>query len=695
VKLHIFSSRTPKLEPPKPPFLIPEVPHERRSPSLRNMLVLGNCQARPIAACLRAMNGEVAFTALELPLHLVSGLFAEKARLYQALSQYDRILLQAYLVAPVIGHFPDLATKVQRFPIVDFSAFHPDLVYVGVRGQAQHLSGPLSHYHSAIALWAYLRELTPVDTVSLFCERTYEALGYFNYWEASRQSLLDESAATGVVLGEALDRWQRAGCFMHSINHPKLHVCADVAAKLLVLLELPSHPVAASFLRDEFTDGAAWPVYPEIGQRLGIEGSYFFKIETGLCPPERPVIGLGLREFVEGSFEAFGKHPRADLRCERLRSGVFQELDRLLISAASSPARPSLPLPDGTTRRTPYSGLPPHQFWKSAVASVASQAVDPVVQTRFRIARDTKIATAGSCFAQNISAALRRVGFNYFVTESGAGMPPEEAQRRMFSTYSARYGNVYTARQLLQLCQRAFGLFRTVDTAWQRADGKYVDAFRPLVDPSGYDTAQIVELQMLWHLSKVRELLEKMDVMIFTLGLTEAWRSKLDGAVFPLAPGVAGGIVDYSRYEFVNFRMLEVAEDLEQFLALLREINPRARLIFTVSPVPLLATYEPKHALVATTYSKSVLRAAIDEVCSRHEHCDYFPSYEIVTGNYSRGRYFEGDLRSVTPEGVRHVMRLFLKHYAGESVTEFVDPELLKEFAEVREIFCDEQAIVS
>ena len=99
--------------------------------------------------------------------------------------------------------------------------------------------------------------------------------------------------------------------------------------------------------------------------------------------------------------------------------------------------------------------------------------------------------------------------------------------------------------------------------------------------------------------------------------------------------------------------------------------------------------------LVATTYSKSVLRAAIDEVCSRHEHCDYFPSYEIVTGNYSRGRYFEGDLRSVTPEGVRHVMRLFLKHYAGESVTEFVDPELLKEFAEVREIFCDEQAIVS
>jgi hypothetical protein len=324
---------------------------------------------------------------------------------------------------------------------------------------------------------------------------------------------------------------------------------------------------------------------------------------------------------------------------------------------------------------------------------VPRQEVDRVVKTRFQITRETRIATAGSCFAQNLSATLRRFGFSYFVTESGAHLPPDEAKRRMYDVYSARYGNVYTARQLLQLYQRSLGTFTQVETAWQRADGKFIDPFRPFIEPAGHDTVQGVVLSTLWHFSKVRELFEKLDVLIFTLGLTEAWRSKVDGAVYPVAPGVAGVSVDSARYEFVNFRVTEVIEDLERFLALLREVNPRARMILTVSPVPLVATYEPQHALVATTYSKSVLRAAAGEVCARNRNCDYFPAYEIVTGSYSRGTYFERDLRSVTSEGVDHVMRLFLKHYAGERSTEFVDPELIKELSAVKEIYCDEEAL--
>jgi hypothetical protein len=43
----------------------------------------------------------------------------------------------------------------------------------------------------------------------------------------------------------------------------------------------------------------------------------------------------------------------------------------------------------------------------------------------------------------------------------------------------------------------------------------------------------------------------------------------------------------------------------------------------------------------------------------------YFPSFEIVSGNYNRGRYFGPDLRSVTEEGVDHVMRIFMRHFTG------------------------------
>src|SRR5690606_23136879 len=92
-------------------------------------------------------------------------------------------------------------------------------------------------------------------------------------------------------------------------------------------------------------------------------------------------------------------------------------------------------------------------------------------------------------------------------------------------------------------------------------------------------------------------------------------------------------------------------------------VNPDARVILTVSPVPLAATAEPRHVLESTTLSKSVLRVAADMVQRRQEGVSYFPSYEIITGAFSRGTYYDTDLRSVLPEGVEHVMRTFFRAY--------------------------------
>ena len=97
-------------------------------------------------------------------------------------------------------------------------------------------------------------------------------------------------------------------------------------------------------------------------------------------------------------------------------------------------------------------------------------------------------------------------------------------------------------------------------------------------------------------------------------------------------------------------------------MILLRDVNPNARVIVTVSPVPLIATAENRHVLVSTTYSKSALRVACEEITRKYEFVEYFPSYEIITGSFNRGSYFADDLRSVTEDGVSHVMRLFLSH---------------------------------
>jgi hypothetical protein len=350
----------------------------------------------------------------------------------------------------------------------------------------------------------------------------------------------------------------------------------------------------------------------------------------------------------------------------------------------------------------PYALLPDYQFWRRAVSRMEPFLLDPVVATGFKIGAADKVATAGSCFAQHISRSLKGIGFNYYVAEQPhQDVTETEAKRRHFGVFSARYGNLYTSRQLLQLFLEAFGRRTPAEAVWQRGDGRFVDAFRPQIEPDGFATPEDVQTDRRSHLATVRRMFETLDVFIFTLGLTEAWRSRLDGSVFPLAPGVAGGSYHPDRHDFVNFSVHEIQADMAEFVQELRRVNQRCRIVLTVSPVPLIATYEPRHVLVSTTYSKSVLRVVAEETVLTFRNVDYFPSYEIITGNHSRGAYYEDDLREVTAPGVAHAMRIFLQHYpstapaqapvsAAVTVTEStVD----RSFEAASEIVCDEEAI--
>ncbi len=314
----------------------------------------------------------------------------------------------------------------------------------------------------------------------------------------------------------------------------------------------------------------------------------------------------------------------------------------------------------------PYKNQPDYAYWGRAVAKVEPALVDPVVSAPFTISITDKVATAGSCFAQHIARYLKINGFNYYVQESCHPLVGYEmASKYNYGAFSTRYGNVYTSRQLLQLFNRAFGEFDPVETAWQLDDGAWVDPLRPQIQPGGFRTRQELDLDRGQHLRHVNTMFRELDVFIFTFGLTECWLSEEDGTAYPVCPGVSGGTFDPERYRFVNFGVDEVNRDFERFMDKLRTVNPKARVILTVSPVPLVATAEDRHVLVSTTYSKSVLRVVAEQITRKYADVAYFPSYEIITGGFTRGRYFANDLRSVTEEGVVHVMRLFLKHYAG------------------------------
>ena len=241
------------------------------------------------------------------------------------------------------------------------------------------------------------------------------------------------------------------------------------------------------------------------------------------------------------------------------------------------------------------------------------------------------------------------------------------AKRFGYKIYSARYGNIYTVRQLLQLARDAES--GTVDEGdvWQK-DGRYFDALRPNIEPDGFESVEEALALRRQHLTNVKKLFAEMDVFIFTLGLTEAWTDKRTGRVYPTAPGTIAGSFDPESHEFHNFSADEIYSDFVEFFRLVRGNNPNLHVILTVSPVPLTATASDEHVLVATTYSKSVLRAAAGALSKKFKRIDYFPSYEIIASPWSRGFFYESNMRSVSPAGVSTVMRVFFdEHSASKS----------------------------
>ncbi len=319
----------------------------------------------------------------------------------------------------------------------------------------------------------------------------------------------------------------------------------------------------------------------------------------------------------------------------------------------------------------PYRDLPDYHFWKKAISERPPREVDPVISVPYRIQKMDRIVTAGSCFAQHVARYLRNAGLNFLVTETAHPItPPDLAEQYGYDLFSARYGNIYTARQLLQLFQRAYGQFTPTEDYWQEADGRYTDPFRPRIQEDRFQTLVEYRADRQHHFACVRRAFEELDIFVFTLGLTECWVAREDGAAYPICPGTGGGEFDPAKYEFVNFDVPAVTSDLEQFIALLHSVNPRARTILTVSPVPLVATAEHRHVLVATTYSKSVLRVAAETVAQNCSDVTYFPSYEIVTGSFSRGAYFAEDGRTILESGVAHVMQVFMRHFTDLADTE-------------------------
>lgn len=329
----------------------------------------------------------------------------------------------------------------------------------------------------------------------------------------------------------------------------------------------------------------------------------------------------------------------------------------------------------------PYAQFGDVHFWNRSVAGAAPALVpyDPAPKFRFALGVD-RFATAGSCFAQHFGRELVARGGQLLLAEDRHPLIPESADHG-YGVFSARYGNIYNPSQLKELFEQALGVRAPIFELHRRADGRWVDMLRPRAVPVGFSSEGDARADRGYHLRRVKHLIETSSVLVFTLGLTEAWRNHRDGYTYGICPGVIAGEFDAAIHGFVNLGYEDCRTDLGAALDLAWTCNPHLKVLLTVSPVMLIATAEPRGVLQSSIASKAILRAVADDCARRLAQVDYFPAFEIITGPQARGRFFDEAGRDVTQEGVTLVMDTFFRSRvldhdtAPDAVPEAIDWE--------------------
>ena len=272
--------------------------------------------------------------------------------------------------------------------------------------------------------------------------------------------------------------------------------------------------------------------------------------------------------------------------------------------------------------------------------------------------RTTKIGSAGSCFASEISFRFQREGYNYLIKEKN----PDSANG--LDKASANWGIIFNVPSLRQLIERSFGVRSEPSIVWEQQTARgsvYRDPWREQVE-----YASLAEYEQSWsqHLRASREVFEEVEVFVMTLGLNEVWELRTDGTAFARCPWqLSPALV---RYRTPSLE--ENLEHLEAMWSLWKKHNPGVKLILTVSPVPLLATFRApeQHVITANCSSKATLRIVAEAFAQRHPDVHYFPSFETVM--YCTKDRWRPDNRHVSDEAVGKVMSLFDRMFLKPAV---------------------------
>ena len=293
--------------------------------------------------------------------------------------------------------------------------------------------------------------------------------------------------------------------------------------------------------------------------------------------------------------------------------------------------------------RGAHTNFAPDRAKMAGTGAALDWVVDGWQPAARTITPETRITAFGSCFAANISNWLAARNYSVLTRDEGSNAYVVKCGEGMVNSFVIR-----------QQFEWAFEGTRFEAELWH---GYSAESY-------GYDEA--VRRQ-------THDIFARTDLFILTFGLSEVWYDEVTGGVFWRS--IPQDVYDPSRHKFRVTTVEENKANIRAIHDLIRRYRPEARIICTLSPVPLIATFRPVSCISANAVSKSVLRVAIDELMRElgpeaggDGVLHYWPSYEIVTDVFHSP--FKGDRRHLPRAVLDYIMMLFEMVWCERQPTE-------------------------
>lgn len=261
------------------------------------------------------------------------------------------------------------------------------------------------------------------------------------------------------------------------------------------------------------------------------------------------------------------------------------------------------------------------------------------------ISANSRIFTIGSCFAIELAMAI--ASLNLIGSVHGAAP--------FFHTKSIR-----------QEFEKCFGAQdRELEESYWKLRNGYINPFRRCFAKDPFPTKEELRIWSNEIDLQFKKSVNSADVIVITLGLIEVWRQPKTGNYYREMP--LPQVFNNLKVEFHRLTVSEMKDDLTHICRLISE-HSNAKIILTVSPIPLWSTFVAYDVRVANCESKSRIRAAVSEFIENNDNIYYFQSYEIVTSAEKKSDFMRIDGRHIHQYARQYIIKQFLETFADETV---------------------------